>query len=257
MLVRHGESRWNSCNRFTGWVDVPLSEEGIQEAEKCAHECAKFSFNAVFTSSLERAQSTALIILAHQNRNGIFQHLEDPRYKNWIHESNQCGGDDIPIYKTQEFNERYYGKLQGMDKDEAREKYGADMVEGWRRGYKNRPPEGETLEEVHARTLPYFFDHILPRIQKNEVILIAAHENSLRAIVKELEGIDDEDISHVNLPTAEPIIFEVGEGDCFTRVSGEYTFTHPNKSMLVRKGMVCFPPPSAKATGDKKAVKKK
>ncbi|MFA5129600.1 MAG: histidine phosphatase family protein [Patescibacteria group bacterium] len=240
VLVRHGESRWNSCNRFTGWVDVPLSEEGIQEAEKCAHECTKFSFNAVYTSSLERAQETALIILAHQNRNGIFQHEEDPRYKRWILESNQCGGDDIPIYETTMLNERYYGKLQGMEKDAARKHFGTDLVEGWRRGYSNRPPGGETLEEVHARVLPYFFEHILPRIRKKETILVASHENSLRAIIKELEGITDEDITHVNLPTAMPIIYTSGEGDCFTRVAGEYTFSHPNKSVLVRNGMLCF-----------------
>jgi 2,3-bisphosphoglycerate-dependent phosphoglycerate mutase len=240
VLVRHGESRWNNCNRFTGWVDVPLSEKGIDEAQACAKACSKFSFNAVYTSALERAQATALLILAKQNRNGIFQHEEDPRYKRWIQDSNQCGGDDIPIFETTVLNERYYGHLQGMNKDEARSKYGVDIVEGWRRGYKNRPPGGETLEEVHARVIPYFFDEILPRIQRQESVLISGHENSLRAIIKELEGISDEDISHVNLPTAQAIIYEAGEGDCFTRVSGEYTFTHPNKSVLVRKGGVCY-----------------
>jgi 2,3-bisphosphoglycerate-dependent phosphoglycerate mutase len=240
VLVRHGQSRWNGCNRFTGWVDVPLSEKGIEEAQTCAHECTKFNFHAVYTSALERAQATAIIILAHQNRNGVFQHDEDPRYKRWIHESNQCGGDDIPIFETSVLNERYYGKLQGMDKDHARMEFGVDVVEGWRRGYTNRPPEGETLEEVHTRVLPYFFKFIMPRIQNNETILVSSHENALRAIIKELEGISDEDISHVNLPTAKPIVYERSDGDCFTRTAGEYTFSHPNKSVLVRKGLVCF-----------------
>ena len=241
VLVRHGESRWNNCNRFTGWVDIPLSENGIHEAELCAKECAKFSFNTIFTSTLARAQSTAVIILAHQNRNGIFQHEEDPRYKRWIHYSNQCGGDDIPIYFTPLLNERYYGKLQGMNKDDARAKYGVEKVESWRRGFKNKPPGGESLKEVFGRVYPYFKKNIVPCVRKNETVLVSSHGNALRAIVKELEGISDTDIAYVNFPTAKPIIYELEGEDCFVRVSGEYEFNHPDKSRsLKRKSVMCY-----------------
>jgi len=240
VLVRHGESRWNNCNRFTGWVDVPLSEAGVREAELCAKHCMRFSFNAVYTSTLARAQATATIVLASQNRNGIFQHTEDHRYKRWIHDSNQCGGDDIPIYETPLLNERYYGRLQGMNKDDARRKYGVERVEHWRRGFKYKPPGGESLKEVFARVFPYFEQEIVPRIRKQETVLISSHGNALRAIVKELEGISDNDIMYVNFPTAQPIVYEIGEGDCFTRVAGSYEFNHPERRELKRAGMACY-----------------
>jgi 2,3-bisphosphoglycerate-dependent phosphoglycerate mutase len=240
VLVRHGESRWNLCNRFTGWVDIPLSEAGIQEAEGCAHHCAKFSFSAVYTSALERAQATAIIILAHQNRNGIFQHDEDPRYKRWLHDSNQCGGDDIPIYETQLLNERFYGKLQGMNKDDARRKYGLEKVEAWRRGYKNRPPGGESLKEVYARVYPFFIKEVVPRVRRGETVLVSSHGNSLRAIVKELEGISDTDIAYIDFPTAQPIIYEIQGDDCFVRIAGDYIFNHPKKLEPKREGARCY-----------------
>lgn len=245
VLVRHGESRWNNCNRFTGWVDVPLSEQGIQEAELCAKHCTKFSFNAVYTSALVRAQATATIILASQNRNGIFQHAEDPRYKRWIHDSNQCGGDDIPIFETHLLNERYYGVLQGMNKDDARQKYGLEKVESWRRGFKFRPPKGESLKDVFGRVFPYFETEIVPRVRRGETVLVSSHGNALRAIVKELEGISDIDIAYINFPTAQPIIYEIKGNDCFVRVSGDYEYKHPSGKELKRAGAACYGQPLA------------
>ncbi len=240
VLIRHGESRWNNCNRFTGWVDVPLSENGIIEAELCAKHCTRFSFNAIYTSTLARAQATATIVLASQNRNGIFQHAEDPRYRRWIHDSNQCGGDDIPIYESSLLNERYYGKLQGMDKDEARKKFGKEKVESWRRGFKARPPGGESLREVFDRVFPYFEENIVPRVRRGETVLVSSHGNALRAIVKELDGITDADIAYVEFPTAQPIIYEMEENGCFKRVAGEYQFNHPTRTELSRSGATCY-----------------
>jgi 2,3-bisphosphoglycerate-dependent phosphoglycerate mutase len=227
VLVRHGESRWNLCNRFTGWVDVPLSENGVNEAERCAKHCQEFSFSAVFTSTLERAQETALIILSRQNRNAIFQHKgDDPRYRTWIKASNVCGGDDIPIVGTPLLNERYYGALQGMDKYDAEAKYGHEKVLAWRRGYKDRPPKGESLADVFARVWPYFRRHVLPRANDGETVLLSGHGNTLRAIIKHLEGISDQDIAAVDLPEAKPLVYEAYRSK-LVRVEGGFALDRP------------------------------
>ena len=119
VLVRHGESRWNVYNRFTGWVDVPLSSHGVVEAEICAKHCKKFDFDAAFTSKLERAQATLTIILSKQNRTGIVQHMDRGKKYAWLCNSSACLSDEIPIYDSEALNERYYGILQGMEKKEA------------------------------------------------------------------------------------------------------------------------------------------
>lgn len=226
VLVRHGESRWNQCNRFTGWVDVPLSENGVHEAELCARHCKQYDFSACFTSKLERAHSTAQIILSQQDRTGIFQHKNDPRYSHWIKRSNHCDGGDIPIFGTPLLNERYYGALQGMEKGEAERKYGKEKLLAWRRGFEERPPRGESLKDVYKRTHPLLTRSLLPRLKHGEDILLAGHGNTLRAIIKRIEGISDEDIAFVDLPEAKPIVYEYKKG-AFTRVKGEYSLDRP------------------------------
>lgn len=226
VLVRHGESRWNLSNRFTGWVDVPLSEKGIDEAERCAVHCKRFEYSAAFTSTLTRAQETLLIILSKQNRTGIFQHADDLRYVKWIRSSNRRNGNDIPVFASSALNERYYGTLQGMEKHAAEKKYGKDKVSNWRRGYTDRPPNGESLEEAHARMHPYLIRNILSRVRRRENILLTAHGNTLRAAIKHLEGISDENIASVDLPEAKPLVYEYGQGK-FKRVEGEYRLNRP------------------------------
>lgn len=164
VLVRHGESRLNKLNRFSGWLDVPLSKQGLKEAEKVAAHCGKnFTYDAAFTSELERAQETLLIILSHQPTIGLFQHPQDRRYNPNQSTPNDFLKKTIPIFRTEKMNERYYGRLQGMKKEQAEEKYGPKQIFSWRRGFADRPPGGESLEDVSKRIIPYFEKNIHPR----------------------------------------------------------------------------------------------
>ncbi len=225
VLVRHGESRWNLSNRFTGWVDVPLSENGVREAERVAIHCKKFDYSVAFTSVLARAQATLLIILARQDKTGIFQHAENFRYSKWTHLPKRQE-EDMPIFENAALNERYYGELQGMNKRAAEKKYGKKNVLAWRRGYVARPPGGESLKETHARVRRYLVQRILPRVRRGENVLVVAHGNTLRAIIKHLERISDNDISFVDLPEAKPFVYEHRRGR-FVRTEGKYQFKRP------------------------------
>lgn len=227
VLVRHGESRWNLCNRFTGWVDVPLSENGVKEAQRCAAHCKQYQFKAVYTSVLSRAESTCHIILSAQGSTGIVQHKENRRYGRWIAISNHCSTADIPVFESMTLNERYYGDLQGMDKDMAEKKYGREKVFAWRRGYTSKPPGGgESLQDVVMRTLPFVKRNIIPRMKRREEVLLVAHGNTLRAVIKFLENLSAEEIAFIDLPEAHPIVYSY-EREIFKRVRGEYTFNRP------------------------------
>lgn len=227
VLVRHGESRWNQCNRFTGWIDVPLSEKGMREAEQCASHCKKFDFTVAFTSKLERAHGTLFIILSKQNRTGIVQHEHDARHYQWVRRSNHCGEGELPVYESTALNERYYGSLQGLEKSAAEKKYGKDKVLAWRRGFTARPPGGgESLEDTFNRVEPYFSRHILPRVKKSEDVLFVGHGNALRAAIKHIENISDENIAYIDLPEAKPLVYDYSRGT-FKRISGEYNFERP------------------------------
>lgn len=226
VLVRHGESRWNVSGRFTGWVDVPLSEKGVHEAERCAEHCKEYDFDVAFTSALERAHATLLIILSRQNRTGIIQHEGDhPHYK-WRCYSNKCDGKDIPVFESEALNERYYGLLQGMDKKEAVKIYGREKVFAWRRGYVAKPPRGESMKDAFERTWPYFEKKIMPRIRRGETVMIAGHGNTLRAMIKRLEKISDDAISRLDLPEAKPVAYDYHKGK-WTRIEDGYTFDRP------------------------------
>lgn len=226
VIVRHGESRWNLCNRFTGWVDVPLSESGIKEAQVCARHCASFDFDAAFTSNLERTQETLLIILSLQGRTAVVQHPEDIRYRRWIRLSNRCSTGDIPVFRSALLNERYYGSLQGMEKKVAEKKYGKEKVFRMRRGTDDRPPGGETLRETFRRAQPYVTRAILPRVRRGETVLLAGHGNTLRTIIKHMERISDDDALFIDLPEAEPFVYTYRKGR-FVRTKGEYQFDRP------------------------------
>lgn len=187
VLVRHGESQWNLENRFTGWVDVPLSEKGVREAKSAGERLKKenIRFDEAFTSVLARAQNTLKLIL-------------------------EClGQSSIPVEKDQALNERHYGDLQGLNKAETAKKFGDDQVKIWRRSYDVAPPGGESLKDTAARTLPYFETRILPELKKGKNVLVAAHGNSLRSIVMHLDKLTREQVLELNLATGVPVLYQL------------------------------------------------
>lgn len=208
VLIRHGESKWNLENKFTGWVDVPLSEKGIKEAQRAAEKLKKINFDEAYTSKLIRAQQTLTIILSKQKKIGIKKQETEQR-KKW---SNHPKQEHIKIIEAQELNERYYGELQGLNKEETKKKYGEEQVFKWRRSYDIRPPKGESLKDVYKRATPYFKKKIIQALKKQKDVLIAAHGNSLRAIIKHIEKIPDKEIAQLELETGKPIIYKYEKG---------------------------------------------
>ena len=185
VLLRHGESQWNLENRFTGWIDVPLSARGIQEAKNAGEKLRGFHFDRAFTSVLTRANETLRLALE------------------------TIGQPAIPIEKDKALNERMYGDLQGLNKDETAKKYGDEQVKVWRRSYDVRPPGGESLKDTAERVLPYYEKRIKPHVLKGETVLIAAHGNSLRALVMVLEQLTKEQVLELNIPTGAPLLYEL------------------------------------------------
>ncbi|MBH0210482.1 MAG: 2,3-bisphosphoglycerate-dependent phosphoglycerate mutase [Nitrospira sp.] len=185
ILLRHGESQWNLENRFTGWVDVPLSPRGIQEAKDAGVKLSGFTFDRAFTSVLSRANETLRLVLEAVGQTGI------------------------PIEKDIALNERMYGDLQGLNKAETAQKYGEAQVKIWRRSYDVKPPGGESLKDTAERVLPYYEAKIKPYLFKGETILIAAHGNSLRALVMQLEQLTKEQVLELNIPTGAPLLYEL------------------------------------------------
>ena len=185
ILLRHGESQWNLENRFTGWVDVPLSPRGIQEAKDAGEKLRSFTFDRAFTSVLARANETLRLVL------------------------DIIGQTAIPIEKDKALNERMYGELQGLNKDETVKKYGEAQVKIWRRSYDVPPPGGESLKDTAERVLPYYEYTIKPYLLKGDTILVAAHGNSLRALIMELEQLSREQVLELNIPTGAPLLYEL------------------------------------------------
>ena len=185
ILLRHGESQWNLENRFTGWVDVPLSPRGIQEAKSAGDKLRPFRFDRAFTSVLQRANETLRLALE------------------------VIGQTSSPTEKDKALNERMYGELQGLNKAETAQKYGEDQVKIWRRSYEVRPPGGESLKDTAERVLPYYEKAIKPHVLAGETILIAAHGNSLRALVMELEQLSKDQVLELNIPTGAPLLYEL------------------------------------------------
>jgi 2,3-bisphosphoglycerate-dependent phosphoglycerate mutase len=225
ILVRHGESRWNLTNKFTGWVDVPLSENGIKEALIAAKQMKNFPIDIAFTSKLERAQETLLIILAYQNKTGIFIHNGKDKNR-FLFNSKSFSKNEIPIYSDNSLNERHYGDLQGMNKDVARKKFGKDQVFIWRRSFDVTPPKGESLKKVINRSVPYFNKKILPELKKRKNIIVSAHGNSLRGLIKYIENISDNDIPNLELPTGKPIVYNYSKGK-FKKMGSDFSFDRP------------------------------
>ena len=214
VMVRHGQSEWNLANKFTGWVDVDLSDQGIKEAIEAGKKIkeAGIVFDHAHTSILKRAIKTCNYVL--ENSEQLF----------------------VPVEKSWRLNERHYGALQGLNKAETAEKYGDEQVHIWRRSYDTLPPTlseeeqekqlnmrqfknlpkdvipiAENLKITLERALPYFFDHIAPQLLKDETVLVAAHGNSLRALAKHIESISDEDIMGLEIPTGQPLVYELDD----------------------------------------------
>ena len=187
VLLRHGQSEWNLKNLFTGWRDVDLTPQGVAEARAAGQrlKARGIQFDVAFTSVLKRAQRTLDLTLA------------------------EMGQQNIPVLKDQALNERDYGDLVGLNKDDARKKWGDDQVHKWRRSYDVAPPAGESLKDTVARTLPYYVQEILPRVLRGERTLVAAHGNSLRALIMVLEKLSPESIVKRELATGVPIVYRL------------------------------------------------
>ena len=195
VLIRHGQSQWNLDNRFTGWVDVPLTDDGREEARRGAALIRHVTFDRAFTSALQRAQETLTIVLT------------------------TLGQTNIPIEQSQALNERHYGALQGLNKAETTKQYGEQQVKIWRRSYDVAPPKdktelnpegmSESLKDTAARTLPYFHAKIMPLVKAGQTIVVAAHGNSLRTIVMDLDHLTKEHVLELNIATGAPIIYEI------------------------------------------------
>lgn len=187
VLIRHGQSKWNLENRFTGWIDIPLSPKGEEEAKEAGEKIKGITFDKAFTSILVRAIKTFEIAA----QTAGFKHL--------IAE------------KDEALNERMYGDLQGLNKDECREKFGAEQIHIWRRSYDIAPPGGESLKNTAERVLPYYYKRIEPMLSAGKNILIVAHGNSLRALIMHLEKLSGEEIVKVEIPTGVPIVYELDD----------------------------------------------
>jgi len=185
VLVRHGESQWNLENRFTGWVDVPLTDTGRREAARAGELLMGTPFDIAYSSVLLRANETLEIILR-----GV-------------------GQTDLPVVRDEALNERHYGELQGLNKAETAKKYGDEQVHIWRRSYDVPPPGGESLKDTAARTLPYYDRAIAAQVAAGKNVLVVAHGNSLRSIVMQLDHLTREQVLELNIPTGVPIVYDM------------------------------------------------
>ncbi|WP_176086187.1 2,3-bisphosphoglycerate-dependent phosphoglycerate mutase [Martelella sp. HB161492] len=206
VLVRHGQSEWNLKNLFTGWKDPDLTELGVQEATAGGKALAEtgIKFDVAYTSALTRAQHTCRLVLE------------------------QIGQSDLETIKDQALNERDYGDLAGLNKDDAREKWGEEQVHIWRRSYDVPPPGGESLKDTGARVWPYYMTEILPRVLRGEKVLVAAHGNSLRALVMVLDRLSQEEILKLNLATGVPMVYTLNADSTVAskKVLGDMSAAH-------------------------------
>ena len=188
ILIRHGQSRWNLENRFTGWEDVDLSPLGEEEARKAGELLRGMQIDYVYTSVLKRSVRTAEIALDAMGVKGL------------SHAMNKA------------LNERNYGDLQGLNKDECRVKFGVEQVKTWRRSFDIAPPNGESLKDTQERVLPYYKEEIVPKLREGKNVLVVAHGNSLRALVMELENLSEESVLSLEIPTGDPLFYTWDSG---------------------------------------------
>ncbi len=207
ILLRHLKSQWNKENRFAGWTDGPLSKEGKKTAKEIAKKLSQFRVDKIYTSPLFRNLDTVARIFEHTKKYPFFIHLDGGKMQKW---GNYRGPskDSILVYVSEKLNERYYGKLQGENRENIMKKYGGEKVRVWRRGYNIAPPAGESLKDVVKRVIPFYKKFIEKDLKKGKNVLIVASHNSLRAIVKHVEKISDNDIINLEIPYAGIKIYE-------------------------------------------------
>jgi 2,3-bisphosphoglycerate-dependent phosphoglycerate mutase len=207
LLLRHFKSQWNFENRFTGWVDVPLLKERSEEEKEISKKVSESGFEVVYTSPLIRNLTTVLEVFKYiDQKYPIFRYFQG-KMKKWANFA-ELNKNYIPVYVSEALNERYYGKLQGLNKEEVMKKYGKDLVHKWRRSFYLRPPAGETLKDVYKRAIPFYKKYVEKDLKEGKNVLIVASHNSARAIIKYLEKISDEDISNIEMPFGGLITYE-------------------------------------------------
>lgn len=221
ILMRHGQSMWNAAKLFTGWVDVPLTNVGIQEAIEGGKKIAHLDMDEVHVSTLIRAQMTAMLALAqHQGgKTPVFQYPEpeegtssvsenEARMIDWAQIRGDAGSAELlPVHVAWQLNERMYGDLQGLNKDDTRAKYGDEQVHIWRRSFDVPPPSGESLKLTAERTIPYLNDALIPALEQGKNLFVAAHGNSLRSIIMHIEGLSEEQVLSLEVPTGQPMVY--------------------------------------------------
>lgn len=220
ILLRHGQSEWNLKNLFTGWVDVPLSPKGIEEALEAGEIITDMPIDVIYTTPLIRASMTAMLAMSkhHSGKTPVILHPGEGHMEKWgtIY-SEETKKNTIPVHVAWQLNERMYGGLQGLNKKEMMEKYGEEQVKLWRRSFSTRPPnEGESLELTSTRSLPFFKEKIIPHLDQGEHVFISAHGNSLRSIIMYLDQLSPDEVISLEIPTGLPIIYDYEKGK-FTR----------------------------------------
>ncbi|KAE9609027.1 putative phosphoglycerate mutase (2,3-diphosphoglycerate-dependent) [Lupinus albus] len=235
ILIRHGESLWNEKNLFTGCVDVPLSKKGIDEAIEAGKRISSIPVDVIFTSALIRAQMTAMLAMTQHRRKKVpvFMHNESEQARAWSQVfSEDTKKQSIPVIASWQLNERMYGELQGLDKQETADRYGKEQVHVWRRSYDIPPPNGESLEMCAERAVAYFRDQIEPQLLSGKNVMIAAHGNSLRSIIMYLDKLTSQEVISLELSTGIPMLYILKEGRFIRRGSpagpseaGVYAYT--------------------------------
>jgi 2,3-bisphosphoglycerate-dependent phosphoglycerate mutase len=224
VLIRHGESTWNAQNRFTGWVDVPLSPRGREDARRAARLLGEHGVvvDVCFTSLLIRAIETAVICLTEGDglcagRSPVLKHdARDPDWRGWDrYEGDEDG--EVPVFMSQALDERCYGTLQGLDKRQTAERVGQETVRRWRRSYSTRPPGGESLADTAARTTPFLEGPLMNHLRAGYSALVSAHGNSLRSLVMSLDGLDERQVAGLEVAMAVPLIYEI---DAHGKITG-------------------------------------
>ncbi|KAJ1412849.1 Phosphoglycerate/bisphosphoglycerate mutase, active site [Sesbania bispinosa] len=235
ILIRHGESLWNEKNLFTGCCDVPLTKRGVEEAIEAGKRNSHIPVDIIYTSALIRAQMTAMLAMTQhrQKKVPIIIHNESEKTTTWTQVySEKTSKQSIPVITAWQLNERMYGELQGLNKQETAERYGKEKVHEWRRSYDIPPPKGESLEMCSERAVAYFKDSIEPQLQSGKHVMVAAHGNSLRSIIMYLDRLTSQEVINLELSTGIPLLYIYKEGKFISRGSpvgpteaGVYAYT--------------------------------
>ena len=229
-LLRHLKSQWNLDNRFAGWVDNPLSKEGREQAKDIASTLInvhKLNIDVIYSASLVRCTETVLRVFDHIiDKYPLFVHLDGGKMQTWGNFTD-ISQNDLPVYVTQALNERHYGQFQGLDKAEAIKKHGEEAITRARRGYLDKPPGGESLKDVYKRTTPFFKKYVEKDLSKGKNVLVVGSHNSLRAVVKYIENISDNDIANVELPFGALMKYEF-------EISSMSGFKKPGRNVVLK-----------------------